>query len=477
MKKILFWFRRDLRLYDNAGLYHALETGKQVYCAFIFDRAILDALPSTSDRRVEFIWESVIELRAELQKNGGDLIIRHALASSEVPLLARTLKVDGVFTNEDYEPQAIARDADVAAALKQDGIAFQAFKDTVIFAKDEVLTLAEKPFSVFTPYKNAWLKKMRDDDLKSYPCEQYFSRLAKDETAANASPVKDLQAIGFHKTNIKTFIQCGMSGAATLRDDFIERMAGYKETRDFPSVKGVSYLSVHNRFGTISIRELASIAYAETLKQKNIGAETWLAELIWRDFYFQILWHKPHAAISAYKPEYDALKWENDQTLFAAWCQARTGFPIIDAAMRQLNQTGYMHNRLRMIVASFLAKDLLIDWRWGEKYFADNLNDFDLSANNGGWQWAASTGCDAQPYFRIFNPITQSERFDPQGKFIRKYVPELKDIPDKFIHAPWTLPPIEAIAKGFVIGRDYAKPIVDHAIQRDKALAMYKAIR
>jgi deoxyribodipyrimidine photo-lyase len=254
-------------------------------------------------------------------------------------------------------------------------------------------------------------------------------------------------------------------------------MVDYKDTRDFPAVKGVSYLSTHNRFGTISIRELATIAHTETLRRTNLGAQTWLAELIWRDFYFQILWHSPHAAVSAYKPEYDRLNWENDKELFAAWCEARTGYPIIDAAMRQLNQTGYMHNRLRMIVASFLTKDLLIDWRWGEKYFADNLNDFDLSANNGGWQWAASTGCDAQPYFRIFNPITQSERFDPKGKFIRRYIPELSKLPDKFIHAPWTLPPLEAQTTNFVVGRDYPAPIVDHAVQREQALAMYKKIR
>jgi deoxyribodipyrimidine photo-lyase len=287
----------------------------------------------------------------------------------------------------------------------------------------------------------------------------------------------EISAIGFERTNLLQNVTPGMSGAATLRDDFLDRIAGYKDARDFPSVKGVSYLSVHNRFGTISIRALARIAYAETLRKKNIGAETWLSELIWRDFYFQIIWHHPHAAKSAFKPEYDALKWENDRALFAAWCEARTGYPIIDAAMRQINETGYMHNRLRMIVASFLTKDLLIDWRWGEQYFAEHLNDFDLSANNGGWQWAASTGCDAQPYFRIFNPITQSERFDPQGKFIRRYLPELADVPEKYIHAPWTMPPLEAKACGVTIGHEYPQPIVDHAVQRDKALALFKAVR
>ena len=477
MKNILFWFRRDLRLYDNAGLYHALENGRAVHCVFVFDRDILDALPSKADRRVEFIWESVQELGQLLRQHGGALTVVYGRAVDEIPRLAATLAVDAVFTNEDYEPAAIARDQHVASSLRQAGIVFQAFKDTVVFEKDEVLTLAGKPFSVFTPYKNAWLKKLTDANLQAYPVEACLSRLAPPTKLQGSAAVPTLQEMGFSTTNIKSLVACGVSGAAKLRDDFAARMADYKDTRDFPSVKGVSYLSVHNRFGTISIRELARAAYAETKKRKNIGAETWLAELIWRDFYFQILWHSPHAATRAYKPEYDALKWENDQTLFAAWCEARTGYPIIDAAMRQINETGYMHNRLRMIVASFLTKDLLIDWRWGEKYFADHLNDFDLSANNGGWQWAASTGCDAQPYFRIFNPITQSERFDPQGKFIRKYLPELNALPDKYIHAPWTLPPVDASALGFAIGRDYPAPVVDHAIQRDKALAMYKAIR
>ena len=477
MKKLLFWFRRDLRLDDNAGLYEALSTGAQVYCAFIFDQAILEALPNKRDRRVEFIWESVVELKAALIKNGGDLIVRHALALDAIPALARELHVDAVYTNTDYEPNAIERDAHVANQLSAHNIAFQSFKDTVVFEKSEVLTLAEKPFSVFTPYKNAWLKKLTQDDLAPYTCEKHFKQLAVSEKASNAAPVLSLLAMGFEKTNILENVKCGMSGADTLIKDFVSRIADYKEARDFPSVKGVSYLSVHNRFGTISIRQLARIAYAETVRAKNIGAETWLSELIWRDFYFQILWHYPHAATGNYKHEYANLKWENDPALFAAWCEARTGYPIIDAAMRQINETGYMHNRLRMIVASFLTKDLLIDWRWGEKYFADNLNDFDLSANNGGWQWAASTGCDAQPYFRIFNPTTQSERFDPAGKFIRRYLPELKNIPDKYIHAPSILPPIDAAAKNFVIGRDYPWPIVEHSVQRDKALAMFKAAR
>ncbi|MBL8522278.1 MAG: deoxyribodipyrimidine photo-lyase [Betaproteobacteria bacterium] len=471
----LFWFRRDLRVSDNAGLYRALKAAKQVYCVFVFDREILDALPSLRDRRVEFIHQSIAELKQSLIKLGGDLIVRHARTDETLPALARELKVDAVFTNEDYEPMAIARDVRIRESLREHDIEFFTFKDTVIFEKDEVLTQSGGTYSVFTPYKNAWLKKLDDFQLKPYPVAKYAKHLAKPKKK-EAMPT--LASLGFEPTNLKALgIEGGEAAAAKLRDDFMGRIDDYKEARDYPAVKGVSYLSVHNRFGTISIRELASVAHAETLRRKNIGAETWLSELVWRDFYFQIIYHHPHAATSAFRPEYDAIRWPNDGALFAAWCEARTGYPIIDAAMRQINDTGYMHNRLRMIVASFLTKDLLIDWRYGEKYFADNLNDFDLSANNGGWQWAASTGCDAQPYFRIFNPVTQSERFDPKGKFIRRYLPELKDVPDKFIHAPWTLPPLEQQALGVVIGKNYPAPVVDHAVQREKALAMYKVVK
>ena len=473
LETALFWFRRDLRVTDNAGLFHALKSARQVHCVFVFDREILDALTDKKDRRVEFIWESVHKLETSLKKLGGGLIVRHAHAADTIPLLAKELKAEAVFTNEDYEPQAIARDLVVRDALMRSDIGFHTFKDTVIFEKDEVLTQVGGTYSVFTPFKNAWLKKLDDFQLKSYPVEKYRAHFAKPTAPASLMP---LEALGFERTNLKALdIEGGEVAARKLLDDFVDRIDDYKTARDFPAVKGVSYLSVHNRFGTISIRELARAALERA--QGSPGAQTWLSELIWRDFYFQILYHHPHAAKSAFRPEYDAIQWPNDKALFSAWCEARTGYPIIDAAMRQINETGYMHNRLRMIVASFLTKDLLIDWRRGEKYFADHLNDFDLSANNGGWQWAASTGCDAQPYFRIFNPVTQSERFDPQGKFIRRYLPQLKDVPDKFIHAPWMLPPLEQQACGVVIGRDYPAPVVDHATQRLAALALYGKIK
>ncbi len=474
LQRALFWFRRDLRDHDNAGLYHALKDAKEVWCVFVFDREILDLLPSRRDRRVEFIWHSVQELDAALRKSGGGLIVRHAKARDALPALAAELKVDAVFTNQDYEPAAIARDEQVADALKTLGIAFHSFKDTVIFEKDEVLTQAGGTFSVFTPYKNAWLKRLAEGGgqfQSAHPVEHYVQALARPP----AGSLPSLQDMGFETAELRDLgITPGMRGAETLLSDFRNRMGGYKDARDFPAVKGVSYLSVHNRFGTVSVRRLVQAAQAAGA---GIGATTWLSELIWRDFYFQILWHHPHAATRAFKPAYDAIQWANDSALFAAWCEARTGYPIIDAAMRQINQTGYMHNRLRMIVASFLTKDLHIDWRWGEKYFADHLIDFDLAANNGGWQWAASSGCDAQPYFRIFNPITQSERFDPKGKFIRRYLPELAKVPDKFIHAPWTLPPLEQQAADCVIGEHYPGPVVDHATARAQTLAMYGVVK
>lgn len=479
LQRALFWFRRDLRDHDNAGLYHALKDAAQVWCVFIFDTEILDALPTRRDRRVEFIHASLVELDASLRERGGGLIVRHARAREAIPALAQELKVDAVYTNHDYEPAAIARDAEVEDALKTQGMAFRTFKDTVIFEKDEVLTQAGGTFSVFTPYKNAWLKKLEsrgDFYWRAYPVAQYAKALARPP----AGDIPSLSAMGFESANIRDIgITPGMRGGAALIKDFAKRIADYKAARDYPAVKGVSYLSVHNRFGTVSIRELVTHARLAQFGKDGggDGAATWLSELVWRDFYFQILWHHPHVERRAFKPDYDAIRWPNDRDLFAAWCEARTGYPIVDAAMRQINQTGYMHNRLRMIVASFLTKDLHIDWRWGEKYFADHLIDFDLAANNGGWQWAASSGCDAQPYFRIFNPVTQSERFDPQGKFIRKYLPELAKLPDKYIHAPWTAPPLEQQAAGCVIGRDYPVPVVDHAAARETTLEMYAVVK
>ena len=479
------WFRRDLRVEDNAALHHALKSCCKVFCVFVFDRDILDLLPS-ADRRVEFIRESLVDLDGQLrrlaERNGvaeAGLLVRHAVSGDAVPLLANQLNVDAVFTNHDYEPQTLARDAKVQALLDARGIAFHTFKDHVIFERSEVLTLAAKPYSVFTPYKNAWLKKVDAFYLKPYPAEKYAAALAP-IPAAQRGEVPALEALGFTATNLKTLkIPTGTTGGVQLFDDFLSRMKDYGETRNFPAIKGPSYLGVHLRFGTVSIRKLAATALALSA-QGSEGAAVWLSELIWRDFYVQILSNFPHAATQAFKPEYDLIAWEQGpqaEALFEAWCTGRTGYPLVDAAMAQINQTGYMHNRLRMVVASFLVKDLGLDWRWGERYFAEKLNDFDLSANNGGWQWAASSGCDAQPYFRIFNPVSQSEKFDADGKFIRRYLPALEKLPAKALHSPWLASPIELAAAGVTLGGTYPLPVVRHDEARTRTLQRYSVVK
>lgn len=482
--KSLVWFRRDLRSFDNAALHHALKQSNRVYCVFIFDKEILDLLPRR-DRRVEFIHAAVMELDAELRRSGGALIIRHARASEEIPRLATQLGVDAVFANHDYEPNALTRDAAVAASLKVAGRTWCSFKDQVIFEKDEVLSLSGKPFSVFTPYKNAWLKKLQSSEndfyLQPYPIETHACRLARAEISP-ACHQPSLSELGFEKTNLSELtIPTGMSGGQTLIDEFMPRIGRYQDNRDFPAVRGPSYLSVHLRCGTVSIRGLARRAVEVLRTGKDAsGAATWLSELIWRDFYFMILHHHPRVEQNAFKPEYDAIRWESGAAadrLFAAWCNGRTGYPLVDAAMLQLNQTGYMHNRLRMVAASFLVKDLGIDWRRGERYFAQQLNDYDLAANNGGWQWAASSGCDAQPYFRIFNPVTQSEKFDSTGKFIRRYLPQLASLPDKFIHAPWLMPPMELQLAGIELGKNYPEPLVQHDDARKRTLERYAVVK
>ena len=494
------WFRRDLRIADNAALYHALKSSRRVYCVFVFDRTILDALPSRTDRRVEFIHASIVELDSALRTQGGALIVRHGNTTQDIPALAHSLKVDAVFANHDYEPAATARDMDVARQLKVHGIAFHTFKDQVLFEKDEILTGSGTFYSVFTPYKNAVLKKLDAFYLQAYPVEKYPGALAPSQSAASsaaaavpagnaglaglAAAIPSLEQLGFAHSNLAQLkIPVGEAGAHKLFRDFKRRMAAYEERRNFPAVKGPSYLSVHLRFGTISIRALARAAWNAWHGAADFaggrGAEVWLTELIWRDFYFHILHHNPHVVERAFKPQWDAIGWDSgaraDQ-LFAAWCEGRTGYPLVDAAMRQLNQTGYMHNRLRMVTASFLTKDPGIDWRRGERYFAEQLIDFDLSANNGGWQWAASTGCDAQPWFRIFNPVTQSEKFDAEGKFIRRYVPALAALSNKAIHAPWLARADQLKRANVLLGEHYPLPIVDHAAARANTLARFGAV-
>jgi deoxyribodipyrimidine photo-lyase len=482
LNRALVWFRRDLRTRDHAALYHALRSASQVWCVFVFDRDILDALPRR-DRRVEFIHASLADLDRQLRELGGAgvrLLVRHGRGVDEVVWLARALGVQAVYANHDDEPHALQRDAAARDALAAAGIALHTGKDHVVFERSEVLTQSGTPYTVYTPYKNAWLNKLEPFFVRAYPIERYAANLAA-APAGVAGELPSLEAIGFARTNLAELkVPTGSAGAHALLDDFLPRIDDYGRARDFPAVKGPSYLSVHLRFGTVSIRALAAAACACIEARNSAGAATWLSELIWRDFYHQILHHHPHVAAASFKPEYDRIAWEQGepaQALFAAWCEGRTGYPLVDAAMAQINQTGYMHNRLRMVVASFLTKDLGIDWRWGEAYFATHLNDYDLAANNGGWQWAASSGCDAQPYFRIFNPVTQSEKFDAAGKFIRRYLPQLSALPDKLIHAPWLARPIDLQAAGIVLGRDYPQPIVDHARARERTLERFSVVK
>ena len=482
----LVWLRRDLRVQDNAALYHALKNCRQVHVAFVFDTAILDALPR-ADRRVEFIRESLVELDLRLRELGEThgvehcgLIVRHGEAEHEIPRLAQQLGVLAVFASHDDEPYAQLRDGQVRGHLANHGIALHTGKDHVVFERQEVMTQSGTAFSVFTPYKNAWLRKVNDFYLKAYPVERYAQHLAPRPEALR-QPVPQLSDIDFEPTNLKDLhIPAGESGAQSLLADFLQRIDAYGQRRDFPAVKGPSYLSVHLRFGTVSIRQLAREAHAR-MTTGSEGAAVWLSELIWRDFYAQVLANFAHVgAGESFKRDYDVIHWDHGphgHKLFDAWCEGRTGYPLVDAAMRQLNTSGYMHNRLRMVVASFLCKDLGVDWRWGEKYFATHLNDFDLAANNGGWQWASSSGCDAQPYFRIFNPVSQSEKFDAEGKFIRRYVPELAHLSAKAIHAPWLAGALELQSAGVELGKTYPHPIVDHAEAREKTLERYAVVK
>ncbi len=424
----IFWFRRDLRLPDNAGLYHALKDGNPVLPIFIFDTNILDELEDKTDRRVAFIHLALQNMQQQLIKIKSSLDIRYGTPGDIYKELLNEYNVEKVFTNHDYEPYAKERDGMIEKLLKANGTSLHTFKDQVILEKNEVLKDDGKPYTIFTPFSRKWKAVLTEFHLKPYPNKKYFKSFYKQPERKIIS----LEEMGF-KAAGQSFPEKEWKG---------QIIRNYKEQRDIPSIQGTSRLSVHLRFGTISIRELAGEAGALN--------ETYLNELIWRDFYHMILWHFPHVVGHAFKPDYDKINWRNNEKEFEAWCNGQTGYPIVDAGMRELNSTGFMHNRVRMIVASFLTKHLLIDWRWGEAYFAQKLLDFDLAANNGGWQWAAGSGCDAAPYFRVFNPYLQTQRFDPQLKYIRKWVPEL----EKF---------------------SYPKPIVVHEEARKKCLETYAA--
>lgn len=426
------WFRRDLRLHDHAALYHALKDEYPVLPIFIFDRSILDLLDDKTDRRVEFIHNAVSNMQQHLQKMGSSMEVYYGYPKDVYQQLLTKYDIKKVFTNHDYEPYAQQRDGEIQQMLMEAGASMYTFKDQVIFEKSEVVKDDGNPYTVFTPYSKRWKAALSNFYLKSYPTEKYFSNILKQ----SSQPIPLLEQMGFKAT--------GEAFPSTeIKDELIKK---YKEQRDIPSIRGTSRLSVHLRFGTISIRELAR-------HTKDLN-ESFLNELVWRDFYHMILWNFPQVAQGkAFKKEYDFIEWRHDENEFEAWCNGQTGYPIVDAGMRELNATGFMHNRVRMIVASFLCKHLLIDWRWGEAYFAKKLLDFDLAANNGGWQWAAGSGCDAAPYFRIFNPYLQTQKFDPQLKYTRQWVPEFEEF-------------------------SYPKPLVDHDFARKRCLEVYgKALK
>jgi deoxyribodipyrimidine photo-lyase len=488
-ERALVWFRRDLRCDDHSALSRALASAERVWCAFVFDTTILEPLLQRkrranpegmpADRRIDFILASLVELDQTLRKLGGGLIVVHGESVQCIAELARQLGIDTVFANRDYEPSAMARDEALERALRAMGSRLVTFKDQVIFERDEIVNMQGKPYTVFTPYKRAWLARLSPADVAPRRVEPRRGQLRPPPDSLH-SRWPSLGELGFAPSDLRALkLPPGMRGARRLFDEFNERIDRYETQRNFPAVKGPSYLSTHLRFGTISIRTLVRAAHALTLQPGGGGAGTWLSELVWREFFFMVLAMNPQLASGAsFKREYDALKWESGPRAdahFDAWREGKTGYPLVDAGMRQLLKTGYMHNRLRMVTASFLVKDLGIDWRLGEAHFDEWLNDFDFAANNGGWQWAASTGCDAQPWFRIFNPVTQSKQYDPHGKFIKRYVPELEPVPEKWIHAPWLAAPESLGAVGFALGRDYPFPIVDHAKARAATLARYRA--
>lgn len=466
----LMWFRRDLRLDDNAALSHALRECGRVHCVFVFDREILDLIEDKSDRRVEFILQCVIEIDRLLRQRGSRLIVLYGKAAEEIPRLAARLGVAAVYANHDYEPRRIARDQAVHVTFASQGRALKTFKDHVVFEKSEVLNKSGLPFRVYTQYKNAWRAALTDDAIRACECNVRPGQFVLPPDDVGMKDIT-LDAIGFGKTNLS--MAGGSAAARGMFHDFLRRIGDYGETRDLPGITGTSRLSVHLRFGTISIRELVR----EVGDVGGPGATKWVDELIWREFYNMILHHFPHTQTRAFQSVYDGLPWQDDEGQFAAWCEGRTGYPIVDAGMRELNTTGYMHNRLRMITANFLTKDLRIDWRRGERYFARKLLDYDLSQNLGGWQWSASIGTDAQPYFRIMNPVLQSRKFDADGTYIRRFVPELAGYSSDAIHAPWETDAAEQKRADCIIGRDYPLPMVDHHAARDAALAMFKAIK
>ncbi|MEJ7560279.1 MAG: deoxyribodipyrimidine photo-lyase [Pedobacter sp.] len=421
------WLRRDLRLSDNAALYHALKGSDPVLLLFIFDKTILDKLSAEDDARVTFIYQTITNLNQELSKYGSSILVTYGTPEQAWQEVLANYNVKHVFANHDYEPYARERDGSLAEFLASESIPFSTFKDQVIFEKEEIVKSDGKPYTVFTPYFRQWEKMLNDFFIRAYPVEKYTKNLLQTEHLTSPS----LAQMGFVEST-QTF--------PTM--NFETALDGYELKRDFPGEEATSRIGLHLRFGTVSIRK----AVTEAKVQK---ANKWLSELVWREFYMMILWHFPHTSKSSFKPAYDKIRWRNDENEFAAWCKGETGYPLVDAGMRQMNEIGFMHNRVRMVTASFLTKHLLIDWRWGEVYFAEKLLDYDMASNIGGWQWACGCGNDAAPYFRVFNPELQTKRFDPKLTYINKWLPEFKQ-------------------------QNHVKPIVEHAFARERVLRVFK---
>ena len=428
----IFWFRRDLRLTDNTALYHALKDGGLVIPVFIFDINILDDLEDRDDARVTFLHDTLIKINEELREHGSALHVYHGTPEKAFSEITSEFEIERVFTNRDYEKYALERDSKILQLLGSKGITFHNYKDQVIFDRNEIMKDDGSPYVVFTPYSRKWKSELNKFDLEEYPMKKYLSNFYK----CPPENIPSLESIGFTKSKIAP-------PDNEVPDSLIKN---YRRERDFPGEDATSRLGIHLRFGTISIRKL--------VRHVSELSEVFLNELIWREFYQMVLYHFPQIGRGeAFKKEYDRIEWRNNENEFALWCAGKTGFPLVDAGMRQLNKTGFMHNRVRMVTASFLSKHLLIDWRWGEAYFARLLLDYDFASNNGGWQWSAGTGCDASPYFRIFNPAAQAKKFDPELKYIRKWIPEIESF-------------------------DYIKPIVEHKFARERCLNAYaKALR
>lgn len=428
MKINIFWFRRDLRIFDNHGFYIALKSGLPVLPVFIFDPDILSKLGNQSDARVSFIYENLQKLTSAFGEKGSTLLVFNGYAAEAFDKITTAYSIESVFVNHDYEPFAIKRDLKIRNLLESKGIKFKSFKDQVIFEKNDILKQDGNPYTVFTPYSQKWKQNLNLCLAESYPSEKYLQNLLK----INPLPLPPLEELGFNPA--KTHFPSNRIP--------VEKIANYASTRNYPAVEGTTGLGIHLRFGTISIRELVRVA-------RDIS-ETFLNELIWREFFMQILWHFNFVESRAFKPAYNFINWRNDEREFKRWCEGTTGYPLVDAGMRELSETGFMHNRVRMVTAGFLTKHLLIDWRWGEAWFAEKLTDFELSSNNGNWQWAASCGCDAAPYFRIFNPESQQKKFDPKGEYIQKWAPGAGTF-------------------------SYPAPMVEHDFARKRALETYKS--